>query len=237
MSLAQRAALRQQQPRQLRQTSGRRVFPLIIVMVLLAALVIAVAGFEYVYRDRIYPNVKVSVSGALINVGGESQSGVVALLAPYRVRSLFRLVTLTAQRAAPVSFQAYQLGYTMDRGLTAANAYDVGHAGSLLHRANSQVNLLANGSVVAVVQHVNRNVLLGRLFTLAGRMNRPAKPGVAGRRMNVALAARRISRQLVTEPGSFTAALPFTSIRALPVPHPAKHKRASVKKKKPASKH
>src|SRR5438552_11561159 len=147
MSLAQRAALRAQQPRTLRQPQRRRVYPIVILLVLLAAVVAAAGGFEYVYRDRVYPNVR--VSGADVNVGGQTQAAVITQLYPYSVSRLFRTVVLFVPGKAPILVAAHQLGYHIDRGTTAWRAYNVGHGGSLLHRVAAQAKVLVNGAQVS----------------------------------------------------------------------------------------
>src|SRR2546423_6545104 len=144
MSLAQRAALRAQQPRTLRQPQRRHVYPVVILLVLVAAVVAAASGFEYVYRDRIYPNVR--VSGIAVDVGGQTQAAVIKQLGAYSAARLFRTVVLLAPGRAPILIEAHQLGYHLDRGTTARHAYYVGHGGALPLPAVAQLNLLLHCS-------------------------------------------------------------------------------------------
>jgi hypothetical protein len=214
MSLAQRAAWRAQQPRALRQPRRRQVYPVVILLVLLAAMVVAAGGFEYAYRDRVYP--RVQVSG--VDVGGQTQAAVITQLSPYSVARLFRTVVLLAPERAPILVAAHQLGYHIDRGTTARRAYNVGHGGSLLHRVVAQVNVLLHGAEVPVAQAVDQSALRPYLATLARGVNRKPRPGVAGRALDVAAAQRSLTSLLLSPAGPFRVHLPFSRIRALPLP-------------------
>lgn len=227
MSLAQRAALRRQEPRTLRQPARRRVYPFVILLVILVVVVVAVGGFEYLYRDRALP--KVTVNTVNINASGQTQSAIAARLQPFAVTQTFRGIALIAPGKPTILSPAYKLGYSVDRGLTAWRAYSVGHTGSLLHRAKAQVTTLLNGTTIDVVQRVDERVLRDRLFALAPTVNRPARAGVAGRILDVAIAQRQITRLLLHTTGAFKIYLPFTRIPALPVQtaahqHKQKHK-------------
>jgi hypothetical protein len=216
VSLAQRAAWRAQQPRVLRQPRRRQVYPVVILLVLLAAVVVAAGGFEYVYRDRVYPNVH--VSGVDVDVGGQTQAAVITHLQRYSVARLFRTVVLFAPQRAPILIAAHQLGYHIDRGTTARQAYNVGHGGSLLHRVVAQVNVLLHGAEVPVVQSVDHSALRHYLATLARVVNRQPRPGVAGRELDVAAAQRSLTSLLLNPAGPLTLHLPFSRIRAQPLP-------------------
>jgi hypothetical protein len=214
MSLAQRAALRAQQPRALRQPQHKHVYPVVILLVLLAAAVVAAGGFEYVYRDRVYPHVHVSG----VDVGGQTPAAVIAQLQPYSAARLFRTVVLFAPEEAPILVAAHQLGYHIDRGTTAQHAYNVGHGGSLLQRVMVQVNVLLHGAEVPVAQSVDQSALRPYLATLVREVHRKPRPGIAGRALDVAAAQRSITFLLLSPAGPLRVHLPFTRIRALPLP-------------------
>jgi hypothetical protein len=236
MSLAQRAALRAQQPHAVHQPQRRRVYPIVILLVLLAAGVVAAAGFEYVYRDRVYPNVH--VSGVAVNVGGQTQAAVIAQLYPYSVARLVRTVVLFAPGKAPVLVAAHQLGYHIDRGTTAWHAYNVGHGGSWLQRVKAQVNLLIHGAQVPVVQYVDRHALRHYLSaTLAPLVNRKPRPGIAGRMLDVAAAQRSLASRLLSPAGTIRVHLPFIRIHALPRPKVVHHQNKQRAKKPHAARH
>ena len=214
MSLAQRAALRAQEPRALRQPRRRHVYPVVILLVLLAAVVVAAGGFEYMYRDRVYPNVHVSG----VDVGGQTQAAVIMQLQPYGEVRLFRTVVLFAPQRAPILVAAHQLGYHIDRGTTARRAYSVGHDGSLLHRVVAQVNVLLHGAEVPVAQSVDQSALRHYLTTLARVVQRKPRPGMAGRALDVAAAQRSLTSLLLSPAGPLRAQLLVIRIRALPLP-------------------
>jgi hypothetical protein len=214
ISLAQRAAWRAQQPRALRRPRRRQVYPVVILLVLLAAVVVAAGGFEYVYRDRVYPNVHVSG----VDVGGQTQAAVITHLQRYSQARLFRTVVLFAPERAPILVAAHHLGYHVDRGATARHAYNVGHSGSLLHRVVAQVNVLLHGAEVPVVQSVDQSALRPYLAILAWAVNRKPRPGIAGRALDVAAAQRALTSLLLSPAGPFRAHLPFIHLRALPRP-------------------
>ena len=113
---------------------------------------------------------------------------------------------------------AHQLGYHIDRGTTAWHAYNVGHGGSLLHRVAAQVNVLLHGAEVPVVQSVDHSALRHYLATLARVVNRQPRPGVAGRELDVAAAQRSLTSLLLNPAGPLTLHLPFSRIRAQPLP-------------------
>ncbi len=221
MSLAQRAALRRQEPRTLRQPARRRVYPFVILLVIIVVVAVAVGGFEYLYRDRALP--KVTVNTVNINVSGQTQDAIAAQLQPFAVTQTFRAIALIAPGKPTILLPAHKLGYSVDRGLTAWRAYSVGHTGSLLHRAKAQLTTLLNGATIDVVQRVDENALRNRLFALAPTVNRPARPGVAGRTLDVAAAQRQITRLLLHTTGGFKVYLPFTRIPALPAPAATHH--------------
>src|SRR5919198_3604279 len=225
MSLAQRAAWRAQQPRVLRQPRRRQVYPVVILLVLLAAVVVAAGSFEYVYRDRVYP--RVQVSG--VDVGGQTPAAVITQLQPYSEARLFRTVVLFAPQRAPILIAAHQLGYHIDRGATARRAYNVGHGGSLLHRVVAQVDVLLHGAEVPVVQSVDHSALRHYLATRARVVNRKPRPGVAGRALDVAAAQRSLTSLLLSPAGPFRVHLPFSRIRALPLPQVVHHHRPRAK--------
>jgi Putative peptidoglycan binding domain len=226
MSLAQRAALRAQQPRALRQPQRRNVYPVVILLVLLAAVVVAAGGVEYVYRDRVYPHVQVSG----VDVGGQTPAAVIARLQPYSEARLFRTVVLFAPERAPSLVAAHQLGYRIDRGTTARHAYNVGHGGSLLQRVVAQVNVLLHGAEVPVAQSVDQSALRHYLSALARVVNRKPRPGIAGRALDVAAARRSITSLLLSPAGPLRAQLPVIRIRALPLPTVAHHHRQRAKR-------
>ncbi len=215
MSLAQRAELRSQQPRNLRQPPRRRFYPLVALVVVLVALVVAGGVFEYYYRDRVYPNVYVQPAG--IAVGGQTQSEVMASLRTYDLGQRFRYVTLSWQGHTPVRVQAHTLGYTFDRGLTAFHAVRTGRDGGLPRRAAFQLGLLTHSVDVPAVQRVDKIVLRDYLFKLSGATNRRPGPGVVGYQLDVASAQNAITRGLLHS-GPFTVTLPVSVIPALPKP-------------------
>jgi hypothetical protein len=190
------------------------VYPVVILLVLLAAVVVAAGGFEYVYRDRVYPHVQVSG----VDVGGQRPSAVITQLQPYSEARLFRTVVLFAPQRAPILIAAHQLGYHIDRGTSARRAFNVGHGGSLLQRVVAQVNVLLHGAEVPVAQSVDQSALHHYLATLARVVNRKPRPGIAGRALDVAAARRSITSLLLSPAGPFRVHLPFIRIRALPRP-------------------
>lgn len=232
MSLAQRAALRQQEPRTLRRPARRRIYPIVILLLLLVAFAAAIIGFEYYYRDRVYPRVRVTTAN--LAVGGMSQDGVAATLRPYSVDQTLRVVALIATGRPPILVNGASLGFGIERGRTAWRAFNVGREGDLLHRATAQVKLLVQGAEVPIAQHVDSGILLSYLFKLSPSVSRPARPGVAGRRLDVATARREISAHLLATQGGFKYYLPFIKVPALPVQHKAVH---HAPKRKAAKKH
>ncbi len=232
MSLAQRAALRSTPPRSTTHRSSRPPIYLIVVLVLaVVALVVAAAGFEYVYRNEIYPRVAIIMPGAPpIAVGGLSQSAAGERLGSFRVIQLNRRVALRAPGSLDTIRPAYQLGYYLDRRLTVYRAYQIGRSGTLLNRLTEQVRMLAGGTREPFVQRVDQVTLRGVLSSLARRLDRGPRPGVAGRRLDVPHAQRIVTRALLNA-GSFVVNLPFTTIPALPVPKPSRaHRRPSRKR-------
>ncbi len=226
MSLAQRAALRRQQPRTLRQPARRRVYPLAIALILIVLVVVVVGGFEYLYRDRIYP--KVAVPAAGLNVGGQTQAAAAQQLRPFALQQRFRVIALLAPGHPTILIPAHTLGYTIDGGLTAWRAYNVGHNGSLLHRVQEQFKSLSGDVSVDVAQRVNQAVMTSYLFSIAPKVARPARPGVAGRRLDVVTARRRLAHELLTVVGGFKYTLPFIAVPPLPraAHHSTQHKTA-----------
>ncbi|HZS87524.1 MAG TPA: peptidoglycan binding domain-containing protein [Chloroflexota bacterium] len=235
MSLAQRAALRKQAPRTLRQPARRRVWPIVTVIVLLVALVAAVGGFEYYYRGRVFPRVQIPAAG--LQVGGLTQQDIVVALRPFALKQRMRSVTFTMPNHAPIVTTARALGYRLDDNNTAVRAYQVGRDGSIPHRVLSQVQLLINGATVDLVQHVDRATLQRYLFRMAAGVDRKPRPGIAGRRLNVGLAVQDLTSQLMQPGGDTTYSVPFLSIPALPVVHPKTphHPKKRAVKKKPAA--
>lgn len=220
MSLAQRAALRSQAPRDLRQPARRRLYPLITLVVVLAVLVVALGLFEYRYRDRVYPNVY--VRPAAIDVGSQTQAEVKASLHNYALDQQFRPVTLLAPGSghAPIQVPAYALGYSFNTGLTAFHAIRTGRDGSVLQRATFQLGLLAHSADVPAVQRVNGRVLRDYLFRLTGVTDRRPSPGANGYRLDVAGAQRILARRLLDPRPITTVRLPGAVIPALPAPRP-----------------
>lgn len=215
----------------MRQPARRRVYPFIIALIVLILLAVAVSAFEYLYRDRVLP--KVTVGTVNVNVGGETQAAIAAQLHPFSIKQRFRVIALIAPGAAPILIPAYKLGYDADAGLTAWRAYNVGHSGSLQHRAMDQARTLLNGATVPLAQRVDEHALRNWLFARAPALNRAPKPGVAGRLLDVAPAQRQIARLLLHTTGGFKVYLPFVRVPALPVPqaaHPAaKHTKRAHK--------
>ena len=205
------------EPYTLRQSERRRASPIVIALVLLGILAASVGGFEYLYRDRALPNV--IVSRANINVGGQTQDVTALRLRPFSLKQRFRTIALIAQGRAPILIPAYKLGYSIDNGLTAWRAYNVGHSGSTRRRLMQQARTLMNGATVNIAQRVDEITLRNYLFKLQGAVNRPPRPSVPGRALDVAPAQRQITRLLLHTVGAFRVYLPFVSRPALPVPH------------------
>jgi len=204
------------EPGTLRQAERRRVYPIIVVMALLAILAAATSGFEYFYRDRALP--KVIVNTVNINVGGQTQDAIALQLRPFSFKQRFRAIALIARGQAPILIPAYRLGYRIDNGLTAWRAYNVGHSGSLQHRLMQQAQTLVNGATVDIAQRVDEITLRNYLFKLQAAVNHPPRPGVPGRALDVAPTQRQITRLLLHSVGAFQVYLPFVSRPALPVP-------------------
>lgn len=221
MSLAQRAALRQQEPRALYKPARRRVYPLVLTLVLLGVLVVAAGGFEYLYRDRVLPRVQIQTVN--IDVGGQTRAATAQSLLPFALSQGFRVIALIARGSPPLLVPASTLGYRLDRDLTAWRAYNVGHGGSLLHRVKEQVTTLLKGTSVPLAQRVDQHVLGAYLSKLAARFNRTPHRGVAGRRLDGAGAQTRVTKMLLAKVGVFKVYLPFTTLPALPRLAPAHH--------------
>ena len=221
MSLAQRAALRQQEPRTLYKPARRRVYPLMLALVLLGVLVVAVGGFEYIYRDRVLP--KVQVKTVNIDVGGQTRAAAAQSLLSFSLSQRFRGIALIARGRPPLVVSAAMLGYRLDRGLTAWRAYNVGHGGSLLRRVKEQASTLLKGTAVKLAQGVDQHTLSAYLSKVAGQFNRTPHPGIAGRRLDGAAAQAQITHLLLTTVGGFKVYLPFTTLPALPKLTPAHH--------------
>lgn len=220
MSLAQRAALRSQQPGvPYRRPARRGVTALTVVLVLLVLLVVAVGGFEFYYRDRVLPRVQVRTAN--VDVSGLSRAAAADRLAPFSLSQRFRGIALFGPEHTKFIVAAYTLGYDLDRGLTAWRAYNVGHGGSLLRRAKDQVNTLLKGSSVPLAQGVNQRVLSAYLMKLAVKINRRPHPGKPGYRLDGARAQGQITRMLLGTVGGFKLFLPVTTLPALPAKHPA----------------
>jgi hypothetical protein len=200
------------EPRALGQVERRRIYPIIIVVVPLAIL--AVGGFEYLYRDRALP--RVTVNAARINAGGQTQDAIALRLRPFSLTQRFRAIALIAPGRAPILIPAYKLGYSIDNGLTAWRAYSVGHRGSLQHRIAQQVRALLYGVRVGIAQRVDEIALRRYLFRLQGAVNRPPWPGLPDRALDVAPAQRQITHLLLHKVGPFRVYLPFITRPALP---------------------
>ncbi len=221
MSLAQRAALRSTPPHTIRRASRPPIYLIVVLLLAIVALIVAAAGFEYVYRNEIYPRVTITMPGAAaIAVGGLSRPAAVERLGSFRVVQLNRPVALRAPGSPDTIRPAFQLGYNMDRHLTAYRAYEVGRSGTPLNRLTTQAQTLIGGTMVPIVQKVDRAALRSVLSILARQLDQGPRPGVAGRRLDVPHAQRIITRALLNA-GSFIVNLPFTTIPALPVPKPS----------------
>ena len=231
MSLAQRAALQSQAPRTLRRPERRRVYPLLILLILLAVVVLAVGGFEYQYRDRVLPRVAVAAAG--VNLGGQTRETATAQLQPFVEAQRSRAIRLLVRGRAPTVVPAYKLGYTLDGGLTAWRAWTVGHDGDLAHRAMAQAKTLTSGADVVPAQRVYTPALRRYLLGLAARARRAPAPGVPGQRLYVTAAQRLIVRRLLAQTGPLDITLPVIAIPALP----ARPATPPVKHKHPVRKH
>ncbi len=200
------------EPRMLRQPARRYIYP--IVMALVPLGILAAGGFNYLYRDRALP--RVIVNTVHLNVGGRTQQAIAQQLRPFSLKQRFRAIALIAPGRAPILIQAYRLGYSIDNGLTAWRTYQVGHSGSLLQRLAQQARTLLYGARVGIVQRVDEIALRTYLFKLQGAVNRPPRPGVPGRALDVAPAQRQITRLLLHTVGAFRVYLPFVTRPALP---------------------
>jgi len=200
------------EPRMLRQPTRRYIYPIVIALVPLGIL--AAGGFNYLYRDRALP--RVTVNTVHLNVGGRTQRAIAQQLRPFSLKQRFRAIALIAPGRAPILIQAYRLGYSIDNGLTAWRTYQVGHSGSLLQRLAQQARTLLYGARVGIVQRVDEIALRTYLFKLQGAVNRPPRPGVPGRALDVAPAQRQITRLLLHTVGAFRVYLPFVTRPALP---------------------
>jgi len=213
------------EPRTLRQPARRHIYPIIIVLV--PVVLLAVGGFEYLYRDRALP--RVIVKTVNINVGGQSQDAIALRLRPFSIEQRFRAIALIVPGRAPILIPAYKLGYSIDNGLTAWRAHNVGRSGSLEHRLMQQAQALTNGATVDIAQRVDEIALRTYLFKLQGAVNRPPRPGVPGRALDVAPAQRTITHLLLHTVGAFRVYLPFVSRPALPAKQTAPHQNKRVR--------
>ena len=151
-----------------------------------------------------------------------TQNAAVAQLLPFSIRQRLRIIALIAPGQPPILRNATSLGYRVDRGRTVWQAYSVGRDGSLLNKAKAQATVLVKGTDVDVLQSVDQLMLRTYLFRLAPAVNRRPGPGRAGRQLDVARAQQQIASGLLGV-GAFKVYLPFTTIRALPVPQHHKH--------------
>lgn len=216
MSLAQRAALRKQEPRTLRRPARRRVLPLLLVLLLLAIIVLGAGAFEYYYRDRILPRVTIPAAG--LDLSGLTQIDAANRLHPYSIEQQLRTIALIAPGSRQAHLSAFALGYRIDGGATVTAAYAVGRDGSLWQRFKAQVRTLYQATNVPVSQYVSSSVLRRQLLGLAPRVNTRPRPGVAGRILNVERAIPEIARELLRVRGGFKVDLPFAVVPALPRP-------------------
>lgn len=183
-----------------------------IALLLLTLALLAGSGAEFLYRDRIYPHVRVYPAG--VDVGSQSRESAALRLRAFGLRQQFRVISLRASGGAPVLVLAYKLGYHIDEGLTAWRAYHVARSGSLLERISAQARTLTQGATVPVAQWVDQIALRDYLFSLAPALNRPPGARRPGRMLDVAHAQQRIARLLLGT-SAFGVQLPFITVHSL----------------------
>ncbi len=106
------------------------------------------------------------------------------------------------------------MGYSINGGMTATRALEVGRNQSVLQNAIEQFRVLTQGTRVALAQQVNQTVLRAYLFALAPAVRLRAQPTARGRSLDVAPTERAITRVLVRD-GPSTVQLKFKSIPRL----------------------
>ncbi len=191
----------------LRRTSVRLAF---FVLVIVAG---SLAGFEWTYRDRIYPGVRVQVPAGTVNTGGMTVRAAEKALQAFSIKQRFRIIHLTAHAHAEILVPVYKLGYGLDGDLTATHAYAIGRDRSALDNARTQWDALTRSTRVALVQRVDVSVLDAYLFKLAPSVALRPQRTATGRRLDVVSTERAIARALTT--GS-TSRIP---LKFITVPH------------------
>lgn len=215
MSLAQRAALRAQAPYQQGSAPRERRSPTLILVPLVVVVVLAVlvGGFEYLYRDRIYPRIAVRPTG--INLGGLTRTAAAAdaHLAALRTQQFGRRALLHMPTGHVISVPVTQLGYTVDRPLTVSRAYSIGHTGSILDRARAQIGVLTRGMTVPLAQTISSSALRRYLIALGARYDRAPTRTTPGARLDVTTTQRRLTTALYrVSADNITLTVPFIRI-------------------------
>ncbi len=215
MSLAQRAALRAQAPYQQGAVPRERRSPTFIVVLLVVVVVLAalVGGFEYLYRDRIYP--RVTLRPISLNLGGLTRTTAAAdvHLATLRAQQMGRRVLLHMPTGHVISVPVSLLGYTVDRTLTVWRAYSIGHTGSPLEQARAQISTLTRGATVSLAQTVASTMLRRYLIALGNRYDRAPTHTKTGARLDVSATQRRITTALYRVSAANVAlTVPFVDI-------------------------
>jgi hypothetical protein len=100
----------------------------------------------------------------------------------------------------------------------------------------AQFGILVRGTGIPIVQRVDRGALRAYLFSLARGLDRPARRGVPGRRLDVARAARSIAR-LLLHTGAFSVDLPFTVVAPPRARRSARHTAAHASTRVGARRH
>lgn len=196
-----------------RRAGQRRLYLTVAALALLAVLATAFGGGEYLFAGRTLP--KIMVNKVNINVGGQTQNAIALRLRPFSLKQRFRVIALITPGRPPILVPAYKLGYRIDNGLTAWRAYHVGHSGPLRQRLLQLARTLLGGARVDIAQRVDETMLDSYLFRLQGALNRPSRPGLPGRALNVAAAQRQITHLLLYKVGAFRVHLTFLSEPAL----------------------
>jgi len=215
MSLAQRAALRAQAPYQQSVTPRERRNPTFVVVLLFVVIVLAVlvGGFEYLYRDRIYP--RVVLRPISLNLGGLTPANAATdvQLAALRGQQMGRRVLLHMPTGHVITVPVFRLGYTVDRPLTMWRAYSIGHIGSPLEQARAQIGVLTHGATVSLAQTVTSATLRRYLIALGNRYDRAPTHSEAGARLDVSTTVRLLTAALYrVSAADIALTVPFVDI-------------------------
>ncbi|MHB0870970.1 MAG: VanW family protein [Chloroflexota bacterium] len=181
--------------------------------------VAAVVGLQLVHADTIYPGVRVGN----VSVGEMARERALAELEPHLVEQVSRPLRVRGA-GTEQELRLADLGATFDTTATVDAAYAVGRTGGWTDRIAAHLGALTRGySVEAPALRVDRSKLEAYLKQRAMEIDRQVRdselvigqdlsvrvtPSVAGRRLDVAVAAMAVERAV--EEGAASLDLPVT---------------------------